>query len=224
MKNAILLLLLLCFLFGCKRDNALRLKIQDAEELIMSGNPDSAFVLLKSVTNPDVLDNKTFAHWCFIYAEACEQLNEDMPFVPQMERVTEYYEKHGTLKERIKCLMYLGQAYEDEMSFDEAMQAYLQAVDLAKSEQEYLLTGEIYNKIVWLHDFGNNYDEAGSTPTYLALADLYTLKKEYEKARYHIKMVISGRTSNYLNAMYHDRNDTLHFSCFKFVLQKVVQC
>ena len=291
MKNAVLLFLLSCLFFGCNKDSEARLKIKEAEELIMSEKPDSAFVLLKSITNPDVLETKTFALWCLTYANACEQLDEDMPFVPQMERANEYYEKHGTALDHINCLMYLGQAYEDEKSFDEAMQAYLQAVDLAKSKRIDLLAGKICNKIALLHDLdgnyneaqhfhqlsgehylngkdslnyiysirdigwlytlkeeyeqasesflkayrsaqnlndslllssvtnrlGNNYlemgnyslaekylfqsiayDEQGSAPTYLALANLYTSEKKYEKARYYINMVKQYQTSNRL--------------------------
>ncbi|MCD8268028.1 MAG: tetratricopeptide repeat protein, partial [Parabacteroides sp.] len=289
MKNAVLLLTLLCLFFSCKIDHEARHKIKAAGELLMAENPDSAFVLLKNIANPDALDNKTFARWCLMYADVCEQLEEDMPFVPQMERATEYYEKHGTTEEKIKCRMHLGQAYEDEKSFDEAMFVYLQAVDLAKNKHEYLLGGKIYNKIAQLHYFdnsydeaqryhqlsgecylkekdtldyiysirdigwiytlkeeygqaseyflrayklafnlndslllssltnrlGNNYkemknyslakdylfksiayDEAGSAPTYLALADLYTQKGEYDKAREYIEMAILHKTAD----------------------------
>ena len=38
------------------------------------------------------------------------------------------------------------------------------------------------------------YDEAGSAPTYLALADLYTRKKEYGKVREYIEMASMYRT------------------------------
>lgn len=289
MRNAILLLLLSCFLFGCKRNTDVRLKIKDAEELYLSQQPDSALTLIKTITNPDLLDNKTFALWCLTYAEISDQLGEDMPFVPQMERASEYYEEHGTTKELIKSLMYLGQAYEEEKKFDNAMQVFLKAVDLAKSDKDCLLVGKLYNNIGKLHDFeddydesqrfyqlsgeyylkggdslnyvysirdigwiytlkeeygsalesylqayklalnlndslllssvtnrlGNNYeemnnytlaekylfqsiayDEAGSAPTYLALANLYTSQKEYTKARYYISMANRLRSTN----------------------------
>lgn len=200
MKNAVLLIVLFCLLLGCSRDNETRLKIKEAEELVLSDNPDSAFVLLKNITNPDMLDNKTFARWCLTYAGVCEQLEEDMPFVPQMERANDYYEEYGTTEEKIKSLMYLGQSYEDEKNFDKAMLVYLQAVDLAKKGKKYLLAGKIYYKIACLHDLDDNYDEAQRTHQlsgeyYLKGKDslsyiysirdigwIYTLKKEYGEA------------------------------------------
>lgn len=289
MKNAVFLLTLLCLFFSCKIDHEARHKIKAAKELLLAENPDSAFVLLKDIANPDDLDNKTFARWCLTYADVCEQLEEDMPFVSQMERATEYYESHGTAEEKIRCRMHLGQTYEDEKYLDEAMFTYLQAVDFAKSKQQYLLSGKIYNKIAQLYKFeddydeaqrfyqlsgecylkgkdslnyvysvrdigwiytlkeeyghaseflekayqsalslndslllssmtnrlGNNYkemgnyslaekylfqsisyDEVGSAPTYLALANLYMLEKQYEKARDYIKEAIQHQTSN----------------------------
>lgn len=200
MRNAILLLLLSCFLFGCKRNTDIRLKIKDAEELYLSQQPDSALTLLKTITNPDLLDNKTFALWCLTYAEISDQLGEDMPFVPQMERASEYYEEHGTTKELIKSLMYLGQAYEEEKKFDNAMQVYLKAVDLAKSDKDCLSLGKLYTHIAHLHDFEDDYDESqryfqlsgeyylkgGDSLNYIySIRDIgfvYTLKEEYGAA------------------------------------------
>lgn len=200
MKNAVLLFLLSCLFFGCNKDSEARLKIKEAEELIMSEKPDSAFVLLESITNPDVLNDKAFAHFCLIYAGLSEQLGEDMPFVPQMERANAYFEKHGSPEEKMNCLLYLGMSYEEDTDFEWAMKSYLQAVEMANVEKKYLLAGKLYNKIAGLHDFDDNYDEAEryqllSGKSYLQGNDsinyiysirnigrLYMLKEEYEEA------------------------------------------
>lgn len=200
MKNAVLLFLLSCLFFGCNKDSEARLKIKEAEELIMSEKPDSAFVLLESIANPDVLNDKAFAHFCLIYAQLSEQLGEDMPFVPQMERANAYFEKHGSPEEKMNCLLYLGMSYEEDTDFEWAMKSYLQAVERAKKAKKYLLMGKLYNKIAELHDFDDNYDEAErylllSGKSYLQGNDsvnyiysirnigrLYMLKEEYEEA------------------------------------------
>ena len=52
MKNVILLFILFCLFFSCKSNNEINLKIQEAEELIRAEQPDSAFALLESITNP----------------------------------------------------------------------------------------------------------------------------------------------------------------------------
>nr|WP_195372379.1 tetratricopeptide repeat protein [Parabacteroides leei] len=173
MKNAILLFILFCLFFSCQRNSEIHLKIKEAEELIRIEQPDSAFTILEGIANPDVLNDKAFAHFCLIYAGLSEQLKEDMPFVSQMERANTYYEKYGTIEERMNCLLYLGMSYEEEKDFEWAMKSYLQAVEMAKVEKKYLLTGKLYNKIAGLYDFDDNYDEA---ERYQLLSGEYYLK------------------------------------------------
>lgn len=200
MKNAILLFILFCLFFSCKSNNEINLKIKEAEELIRAEQPDSAFALLDGITNPDVLNDKGFARFCLIHAGLSEQLGEDMPFVPQMERANDYYEKHGSLEEKMNCLMYLGMSYEEETDFDWAMKSYLQAVEMAKKVNNYVLAGKLYKKIAGLHDYEDNYDEAqryhllsgeyylkgGDSLNYIySIRDIgwiYTLKEEYGEA------------------------------------------
>lgn len=147
-----------------------------------------------------MLNDKIFAHFCLIYAGLSEQLGEDMPFVPQMERANTYYEKHGSQEEKMNCLLYLGMSYEEETDFEWAMKSYLQAVEIAKNAKKYLLVGKLYNKIAGLHDYDDNYDEAqryyqlsgeyylrgGDSLNYIySIRDIgsnYTIKEEYGEA------------------------------------------
>ena len=76
MKNVILLFILFCLFFSCKSNNEINLKIKEAEELIRTEQPDSAFALLDGITNPDILNDKTFARFCLIHAG----LSEGLPF------------------------------------------------------------------------------------------------------------------------------------------------
>ncbi|WP_288122836.1 hypothetical protein [Parabacteroides goldsteinii] len=78
MKNVILLFILFCLFFSCKSNNEINLKIKEAEELIRTEQPDSAFALLDGITNPEVLSDKVFAHFCMVSAGLSEQLGEDI--------------------------------------------------------------------------------------------------------------------------------------------------
>ncbi len=139
MKNVILLFILFCLFFSCKSNNEINLKIKEAEELIRTEQPDSAFALLDGITNPEVLSDKVFAHFCMVSAGLSEQLGEDMPFVPQMERANDYYEKHGSPEDKMNSLLYLGMAYEGETDYEWAMKSYLSAVELAKKAKNYII-------------------------------------------------------------------------------------
>lgn len=206
MRNALLFFILSCLFFSCQKNNEIRMKIKEAEELIRIEQPDSAFTLLESITNPDVLNDKEFAHFCLVYAGLSEQLGEDMPFVPQMERANAYFEKHGSLEEKMNSLLYLGMSYKEEADFEWAMKSYLRAVEIAKEAKKYLLVGKLYNQIAELYDFDDKYDEAEryrllSGEYYLKGNDsvnyiysirdigwLYILKEEYgEASEYFLK-------------------------------------
>lgn len=85
--------------------------------MIRTEQPDSAFALLESITNPDVLNDKTFARFCLIHAGLSEQLGEDMPVCSRNGEGECYYEKHGSPEEKMNCLLYLGMSYEERDRF-----------------------------------------------------------------------------------------------------------
>lgn len=203
MKNAVLLFILSCLFFGCKKDSEACLKIKEAEELIMFEKPDSAFVLLENITNPDVLNDKTFARFCLIHAGLSAQLGEDMPFVPQMERANDYYEKHGSPEEKMNSLLYLGMAYEEETDYEWAMKSYLSAVDLAEKEKNYQLVGKLYNKMAKLHDFDDNYEEA---------KQCYLLSGEYYlKGKDSVNYIYSIRDIGWIHLLKEEYDEALEY-------------
>ncbi len=160
MRIVLLIFTLFCLFLSCNRKGEVRSKMEEAEQLLQTGQPDSAFSLLDNVVNPDVLDDRTFAHFCMLYAELSEKVGEDMPFVPQMERATYYYMRYGTPEEKIKIQQYLGLSYEEETDYEWAMKAYLGAAEIAKEEESSLVLGKLYSKIAQLHDFDDNFEEA----------------------------------------------------------------
>lgn len=159
MKKTLLLSVLFCLFFSCNKNHEIHLKIQEAERLVRIEQLDSAFSLLEEVTNPDLLRDKTFAHFCLIYAGLAELLGEDMLYVSQMERASAYYDKHGSEEEKMNSFLYLGMAYEEESKYDLALKSYLHAVEFAKAAKNYRMIGKLYNKIAKLHDSEDNYEE-----------------------------------------------------------------
>lgn len=152
--------LLFCFLFGCTVDQQVVLTLKQADKLLLSSKPDSAKVLLEQINTPEGLPASNYANWLLLYAEACDQLEEDVPIVPQMEKAENYYSKHGTTVEHAKSLLYLGRAYEEEKELDIGMEYYLQAANLAEKAKEYTLAGHICNRAAGLYDFEDYFDDA----------------------------------------------------------------
>ena len=160
MRTVCLIFALLGLLLSCQRQGEVRSKIKEAELLREAGQPDSAFAILDKITNPETLDRQTFARFCMLYAELAEELGEDMPFVPQMERADEYFMRHGSKEEKMKSRLYLGMAYEGETDYEWAMKAYLSTAEMAESEGRFTVLGKLYDRIARLHGFNGNYKEA----------------------------------------------------------------
>ncbi len=160
MRTVCLIFALLGLLLSCQRQGEVRSKIKEAELLREAGQPDSAFAILDKVTNPETLGRRTFARFCMLYAELAEELGEDMPFVPQMERADEYFMRHGSKEEKMKSRLYLGMAYEGETDYEWAMKAYLSTAEMAESEGRFTVLGKLYDRIARLRGFDGNYKEA----------------------------------------------------------------
>lgn len=152
------LFLILC---SCQEDKATEQTLQTVNK-ILATNPDSAFVLLQSINAPESLPTRTFSRWCLLYAQACDELGEDMPFISQLKRTNEYFAKHGSPGEKALCELYLGHSHKEDKEFDRAMQHFLTASDIAKKAKEYKIEGNIYNHIAQLYEFNDKYKEARS--------------------------------------------------------------
>lgn len=152
---------LFLILFSCQEDKATEHTLQTAQKILVA-NPDSALVLLRSIQAPESLPTRTFSRWCLLYAQACDKAKEDMPFISQLKRANDYFEKHGSPSEKALCKLYLGHSHEEDKEFDRAMQHYLAAVDIAKKAKEYKIEGDVYNHIAELYEFNDKYKDARS--------------------------------------------------------------
>lgn len=59
--------------------------------------------------------------------------------------------KHGTPEEQAQIALYLGRAYVEDGEYDNAMQIYADALQLAKEHQAYNVAGifVLYGRFVW---------------------------------------------------------------------------
>ena len=91
----------------------------------MPAQPDSAYALLASI-DTDTLNAGSFARWCMLKAELSHRTSHvSVPFVEDMQTTLDWYQKHGTEKEKLKAEFYLGMAYAKEGDTDKAMNARL---------------------------------------------------------------------------------------------------
>lgn len=177
---------LFLILFSCQEDKATEHTLQTAQKILVA-NPDSAVVLLRSINAPESLPTRTFARWCLLYAQACDEAGEDMPFVSQLKRTNEYFEKHGSPGEKALCELYLGHSHEEDKEFDRAMHHFLTAIDIAKKAKEYKIEGNIYNHIARLYEFNDKDKEAQMI--YHKAGDCFMLAKDSINYAYALRNI-----------------------------------
>lgn len=203
MKNIFYLSLILITFFTSCRDESTERQLINEAEAILQQNPDSAYMLLDSITMADNLSDKLLARWCMLYGKAADKLYKDMPYVSQLKRARTWYEKHGTPYEQAQIGLYLGRSYVEDREYMKAMDAYVQALDVAEKAKEYNVAGYICSYMGDLyeikglstesfkkyHQSGNYFLKAGNKRSYalalrfvaltLGIEHSYSLALEY---------------------------------------------
>ncbi|WP_455638163.1 tetratricopeptide repeat protein [Parabacteroides sp.] len=175
MKNILSLLLLsVMFITACRNESTERQLINEAEALLET-RPDSAYVLLDSITMADNLSDKLLARWCMLYGKAADKVFEDMPYVSQLLRARAWYEKHGTPYEQAQIGLFLGRSYVEDREYKKAMDAYVQALNVAENAEEYNVAGYICSYMGDLYDlkgfFQETFDKYNESADYFLKAD-----------------------------------------------------
>lgn len=203
MKNIFYLsLILITFFTSCRNESTERQLINEAEAILQQ-KPDSAYMLLDSITMADNLSDKLLVRWCMLYGKAADKVYKDMPYVSQLKRARAWYEKHGTPYEQAQIGLYLGRSYVEDREYMKAMAAYVQALDVAEKAKEYNVAGYICSYMGDLYEIkglstesfkkynqsGNYFLKAGNKRSYalalkyaarsLAVEDSCSLALEY---------------------------------------------
>lgn len=183
------LLLFLTFglLLGCHSDEQAMLTLWKADKQLSLNEPDSAKVLLGQIKDPSALSKKNYAYWLLLNAATAACLEEDVPFVFQMDKAVHYYSQQGTPIEHAKSLLYLGLSFEQEKELDKAMQYYLSAKEIAEQTQDYKLAGEICNRAAGLYDFEDYFEDAKRF--YQCAADNFLLAKDSSEYVYALRNI-----------------------------------
>ncbi|MEZ7915425.1 hypothetical protein, partial [Macellibacteroides fermentans] len=120
----------------------------------------SAFTLLESVEELDVLSDETFAAWCLANANVRDILFKEPLSTDYMLRAFNYFKNKGRINEQARIGMFLGHAYNASQQRDKAMNIYLVALDLADRSQDYNLAGYINTYLADQYKFEEKYNQA----------------------------------------------------------------
>lgn len=169
-----LLFILILFFASCRNESVERQLIDDAETLLET-KPDSAYLLLDSIKMADNLSDKLLARWCMLYGKAADKVYADMPYVSQLLRARAWFEKHGTPYEQAQIGLFLGRSYVEDREYMKAMDAYVQALNVAERAKEYNVAGYICSYMGDLYGlkgfFQETFDKYNESADYFLKAD-----------------------------------------------------
>lgn len=147
MKNSIgIIIISILVLSGCNKQSMSDSLLNEVEKVI-AVNPDSASNLLKSISSPEKLDDKTFARWCMLSGKITDEIFNSILPTYQLERAYDWYSSHGSPDEQVQILIYLGRSYFADGDYDKAMSIYTNALDIAGKNKLNNLIGYTYDYI-----------------------------------------------------------------------------
>ena len=171
---------------GCDRQGVYSQQTLNLAEQLVATNPDSAYTLI-SALDRDTLSDEHFARWCMLYGKLSYRIPLDPIPVFDWQDATAWYEKHGTLKDRLRAKLFLGEAYANDQQSDSAIKTYTDAFLLAEQNKDYNAMGYACSHIGSLYESlfydslstekfqqaGIYFQKAGNTRSYAcALRDL----------------------------------------------------
>lgn len=188
-KSIAIIITSILVLSGCNKQQSVSDRLLNEVGKAIAINPDSASNLLKSISSPEKLDNKTFARWCMLSGKITDEIFNSILPTYQLERAYDWYSSHGSPDEQVQILIYLGRSYFADGDYDKAMSIYTNALDIAEKNKLNNLTGYTYSYIGDL--YGEKFMRTEAIKRYKAAAECF--KKENNTDSYACALRDVGR-------------------------------
>ena len=146
-KSIAIIITSILVLSGCNKQQSVSDRLLNEVGKAIAINPDSASNLLKSISSPEKLDDKTFARWCMLSGKITDEIFNSILPTYQLERAYDWYSSHGSPDEQVQILIYLGRSYFADGDYDKAMSIYTNALDIAGKNKLNNLIGYTYDYI-----------------------------------------------------------------------------
>ena len=141
----ILNLLLLFCLLACSRSTNISPLLKEAEGY-MNERPDSALLLLDSITHREDMSEEQNALWCLLYTQAQDKNRIEHTSDSLIQIAVKYYEKTNLKARKMQAYYYCGNVFYDLNDALQAQEYYLKAYEV----------GENWNNLYWLCRFCGN--------------------------------------------------------------------
>lgn len=198
-KSIGIIIISILLLSGCNKQQSVSDSLLNEVEKAIAVNPDSASNLLKSISSPEKLDDKTFARWCMLSGKITDEIFNSILPTYQLERAYDWYSSHGSPDEQVQILIYLGRSYFADGDYDKAMSIYTNALEIAEKNKFNNLIGYIYDYIGDL--YREKFMRTEAIKRYKAAAECF--KKENNTDSYACALRDVGREYAQMDSLSH---------------------
>lgn len=198
-KSIAIIITSILVLSGCNKQQSVSDRLLNEVGKAIAINPDSASNLLKSISSPEKLDDKTFARWCMLSGKITDEIFTTILPTYQLERAYDWYSSHGSPDEQVQILIYLGRSYFADGDYDKAMSIYTNALDVAEKNKFNNLIGYIYDYIGDL--YREKFMRTEAIKRYEAAAECF--KKENNTDSYACALRDVGREYAEMDSLSH---------------------
>jgi tetratricopeptide (TPR) repeat protein len=153
-----ILILLLTF-YSCSKQKGVEDIISQADNIVEQ-QPDSALRLLKTILFPEDLDKNRFYKYNLLLVQAKDKNNKDITSDTLIFAARDYYIQKKDYPNAALAGFYCGRALHEQKNVEEAINAYLQAKELADKTGDYNLMGLIQGNLGVFYRENLMYDKA----------------------------------------------------------------
>ena len=216
MKNIIFYIFLLFIALACQPQQSIRPLLEKADSLLVS-YPDSAFLMLDTVANPENYPENEYAEWCLLLTQARDKSYREHTSDSLICLATNYYREHGPALKYATALYTAGRVASELGRPDVAVQHYLEAEHIGKETNDYrllyLITSNMARIYGHLHQTDSTlnlykrsleYAKLSKNKLYIANAEsyigrAYSLKESWDSAAlYYDKAIESLQGTDHL--------------------------
>lgn len=150
MRHIVPLIVLTCLFFSCSSHKLIDAELKRADRIMLQ-HPDSSLVILQGIDKKDLSTEQLRAYYSLLISQALDMnsihITSDSLILPAVN----YYEKHGSAKQKLRTSYYMARIANNAGDSDEAMEWLVQgesfipqANDMFTSAHLYTLKSSIY--------------------------------------------------------------------------------
>lgn len=108
MKSIIYFVVVTLLLIGCETRQSSLDRWMDQVEKAIEIDPDSAQIILDSISSPEKMNDELFARWCMLSGKITDKVYNTLLLAEYFDKAFKWYSNYGKPTEQVQILIYLG--------------------------------------------------------------------------------------------------------------------